>query len=305
VLEALGLSPKAAQAYQVIIANPRLSADELAELLDWPIQDLRHALDELANLALVRPSWEHPETLLAVSPVVGFASLLAKEEGDLLKRQESIANTRSEVMLLIKQYNQHYRPNKPSVEQLMGLDDTRSRIEELASDCKSEIMAFAPGGSQKPEVMAASRQPDLDILRRDVRMRTVYVQGIYNDPDSLSYAHWLAREGASVRVVAALSFRMIIYDRQQALLPVDPEDESLGSIFCGRWVESRDSRRSVTMAGSRRPREACQVPACATACEAPGYKMSSSAPLVDLGMAALRPVWRQGPWPVSLTGRQA
>jgi hypothetical protein len=103
-----------------------------------------------------------------VSPVVGFASLLAKEEGDLLKRQESIANTRSEVMLLIKQYNQHYRPNKPSVEQLMGLDDTRSRIEELASDCKSEIMAFAPGGSQKPEVMAASRQPDLDILRRDL-----------------------------------------------------------------------------------------------------------------------------------------
>jgi DNA-binding CsgD family transcriptional regulator/sugar-specific transcriptional regulator TrmB len=237
MLEALGLSAKAAQAYQAIIANPRLSADELAKLLDWPIKDLHDALDELANLALVRPSWEHPETLLAVSPAVGFASLLAREESDLLKRQEVIASTRSQVMVLIKQYSQHYQLQNPAIEQLTGLDSTRSRIEELASGCTTEMMAFAPGGAQKPEVMAASRQPDLEVLQRNVRMRTIYVQGIYNDPDSLSYAQWLAEMGASIRVAPALSFRMIIYDRQRAVVPVDPDDETVGAmLFTGTGV---------------------------------------------------------------------
>jgi DNA-binding CsgD family transcriptional regulator/sugar-specific transcriptional regulator TrmB len=237
MLEALGLSSKAAQAYQTIIANPRLSAAELAEHLDWPIADLHVALDELANLALVRPSWEHPETLLAVSPAVGFASLLAREESDLLRRQEVIANTRSEVMLLIKQYSQHYRPQRPTIEQLSGLDSIRTRIEELASDCKTEMIAFAPGGIQKPDTMAASRDPDLALLQRGVRMRTIYVQGIYNDPESLSYAQWLTEMGASVRVAAALSFRMIIYDQQRALVPVDPDEEALGALlFTGTGV---------------------------------------------------------------------
>jgi len=237
VLEALGLSSKASQTYQAIVANPRLSAAELAELLDWPIEDLHVALDELANLALVRPSWEHPETLLAVSPAVGFASLLAREESDLLRRQEAIASTRSEVMLLVKQYSQNYKLQKPTIEHLAGLDSTRSRIEELASDCKTEMMAFAPGGAQKPEVMAASRQPDLAILQRGVRMRTIYVQGIYNDPDTLCYAQWLSEMGASIRVAAALSFRMIIYDQRRALVPVDPDDEALGAmLFTGTGV---------------------------------------------------------------------
>jgi DNA-binding CsgD family transcriptional regulator/sugar-specific transcriptional regulator TrmB len=237
MLEALGLSSKAVQAYEAIIANPRLSSAELADLLDWRIEDLHNALDELADLALVRPSWEHPETLLAVSPAVGFASLLAREESELLRRQEVIASTRSQVMLLIKQYSQHYRPQKPTIEQLKGLDSIRLRIEELASDCKTEMMALAPGGAQKPEVMAASREPDLAVLQRGVRMRTIYVQAIYNDPGSLCYAQWLTEMGASVRTIPALSFRMIIYDQQQVLVPVDPDDEALGAmLFTGTGV---------------------------------------------------------------------
>jgi DNA-binding CsgD family transcriptional regulator/sugar-specific transcriptional regulator TrmB len=261
MLEALGLSSKASETYQAIVANPRLSAAELAELLDWPIEELHIALDELADLALVRPSWEHPETLLAVSPAVGFASLLAREESDLLRRQEVIASTRSEVMLLVKQYSQNYRLQRPSIEQLAGLDSTRSRIEELASDCKTEMMAFAPGGAQKPDVMAASRQPDLVVLQRGVRMRTIYVQGIYNDPDSLSYAQWLSEMGASIRVAPALSFRMIIYDQRRALVPVDPDDEALGAmLFTGTGVVKalcenfEQMWRSATPLSATRPR---------------------------------------------------
>jgi DNA-binding CsgD family transcriptional regulator/sugar-specific transcriptional regulator TrmB len=269
MLEALGLSSEAAQAYKAIIANPPLSAGELAELLDWPIKDLHDALDELANLALVRPSWEHPENLLAVSPAVGFASLLAREESDLLRRQGAIASTRSEVMQLINQYSQHYQPQKPTIEQLTGLDSTRLRIEELASNCKTDLMAFVPRGAQKPESMAAAREPDLGVLQRGVRMRTIYVQGIYNDAVTLCYAQWLTGIGASVRTVPALSFRMIIYDQQQALVPIDPDNEALGAIlFTGTGVMKalceyfeQMWRTAAPLTATRPRRQACELTA--------------------------------------------
>jgi DNA-binding CsgD family transcriptional regulator/sugar-specific transcriptional regulator TrmB len=237
MLEALGLSAKAAQAYKAIIANARLNAAGLAELLGWPIEEMHDALDELANLGLIRPSWDYPGTFLVVNPAVGFASLLAKEEGELIRHQEAIASTRSEIMLLIEQYGLHHQRQEPTIERLTGLDSTRLRIEELASACETEMMAFAPGGAQKPEVMAASREPDLGVLQRGVHMQTIYVQGIYNDPDSLCYAQWLTEMGASVRTVPALSFRMIIYDQRQALVPIDPHNEALGAIlFTGTGV---------------------------------------------------------------------
>jgi DNA-binding CsgD family transcriptional regulator/sugar-specific transcriptional regulator TrmB len=237
MLEALGLSSRAAHAYKAIIANPPLNAAELAELLGWPIEEMHGALGELASLALVKSSWQNPENLLAVNPAIGFGSLLAREESDLLRRQETIVSTRSEVMQLIKQYSEHYRLQKPTIEQLTGLDSTRLRIEELASNCETEMMAFVPRGAQKPETMAASREPDLELLQRGVRMRTIYVQAMCNDPGTLRYAQWLIEMGASIRTLPALSFRMIIYDQQQGLVPIDPDNETLGAIlFTGTGV---------------------------------------------------------------------
>ncbi len=231
MLETLGLSSEAAEVYRAIVENPQLGAADLALLLGWPTEGVHNALDELANLALIRPSWEDPRTLLAVSPAVGFASLLARKERELLQSQQEISVARSEVMQLVNRYSQQYRARNPNIERLTGLDRIRSRIEELASACQTEIMAFAPRGAQRPEVMEASRPVDLAIMMRSVRMRTIYVGGVYNDPTSLSYAHWLVEMGASVRTIAALSFRMIIYDEEHALVPVDPNDESAGAVL--------------------------------------------------------------------------
>jgi DNA-binding CsgD family transcriptional regulator/sugar-specific transcriptional regulator TrmB len=231
LLEALGLSAGAVRLYRAIVENPQLGGAELGDLLGWPVDQVHGALDELVNLALVRRSWEQPDTLLAVSPAVGFASLLAREESELLRRQEKVASTRAEVMQLVKEYSQQYQVRNPDIETLSGLDRVRSRIEELALACTSEIAAFAPGGPQDPEVMEASRPLDLAVLQRNVLMRTVYVQSIYNDQASLGYGQWLVEMGASVRTVPALSFRLIIYDRRHALVPADPQDENAGAVL--------------------------------------------------------------------------
>src|SRR5262249_1478274 len=136
----------------------------------------------------------------------------AEQERDLVRRQEAITHTRSEVMHLISHHALQYRSPDLNVERLTGIDEIRSRIEEIASACQSEVMAFAPRGAQSAEAMAASQPLDSEVLTRGVLMRTIYVEGIYNNPASLSYAQWLAKAGAHVRTVPSLSLRLIIYD---------------------------------------------------------------------------------------------
>ncbi|WP_219825798.1 helix-turn-helix domain-containing protein [Nonomuraea typhae] len=217
--------------YSAILDNPQYGVNELATLLDWPPRRVRHILDELAELSLVRPSWEHPETLLAVTPAVGFSTLLARQEQELLQRQQELAANRRAVMELIEQHSRQRAAQHPEVDHLTGLDEIRTRIEELAASCRTELMAFAPRGAQTREAMEASRPLDQAILDRGVLMRTIYVQSIYNDSLTLEYAHWLTAAGAMVRTYGALSQRLLIYDRETALVPVNPEEETRGAVL--------------------------------------------------------------------------
>jgi DNA-binding CsgD family transcriptional regulator len=231
MLESLGLTSAAAEVYNTILQNQQFGVADIIRCTGMPDEQVRNALDELARLSLVRQSWEDPQRLLVVSPIVGFASLLAEQERELAHRQEELSTTRSKVVELINNYAFHYRSPGLNVEHLIGIDEIRSRIEELASACQHEVMAFAPRGVQSPEALDASRPLDEGVLARGVLMRTLYVQGIYNNPISLGYAQWLVEQGGHVRTAPSLSLRLIIYDRQLVLAPVNPEDEKAGAVL--------------------------------------------------------------------------
>lgn len=232
MLEALGLGSEAVATYRAILANPQFGVAELVEALGWPVERVRAALDELARLSLVRPSWERPGELRVVSPELGLASLLARQEQELLVRQQQIAASRMEVTQLISEHADLFPVRAvPEMEQLTGIDEIRSRIEELAAGCQSEMLAFAPRGAQSAATMAASQPLDEAVLGRGVQMRTIYVHGLYNDPDSLQYARWLVEHGALVRTAPVLSLRLIVYDREHALVPADPEAETVGAVL--------------------------------------------------------------------------
>lgn len=232
MLESLGLGSEAGDVYQAILANPQDGVAQLAKRLGWQQERVRAALDELAELSLVRPSWQAPGKVRAVNPEVGLASLLARKERELLQRQQEISATRLQVAHLIDDYSDLCRTRRyPDFERLSGIDEIRSRIEVLAENCRADMMAFAPRGAQSAEAMSASQPLDQTVVGRGVLMRTVYVHGIYNDRSSIDYARWLVTIGARVRTTAALALRMIVYDRRLALLPVDPAAESAGALL--------------------------------------------------------------------------
>jgi DNA-binding CsgD family transcriptional regulator/sugar-specific transcriptional regulator TrmB len=207
-----------------MLAYPEFGVEDLVRHVGWTAEEVRSALDECARLALVRSSWEKPGELLPVSPEVGLQALLARQEIELLEQTRQIMASRLEVARLIDEYTTMQQERRRSdAERLTGIDEIRTRIEELTAGCDEELMAFQPGGGQEPEHRRASRQLSKGLFARGVRMRTVYLDSLYNDPPSVDYAHWLVDRGAEVRTTASLPSRMIIFGDSHALLPVDPE----------------------------------------------------------------------------------
>ncbi|MFF8592590.1 LuxR family transcriptional regulator [Streptomyces sp. NPDC015220] len=223
-----------------MISEPHLDVPGLAAHLDWPEERVRTTLDELARLALVRPSGEAAGELLVVNPELRLTALLTQEEVRLAERQQEIANSRQAVTELIGSYHQAVRNQRGlEVERIVGLELVRVRLEELSQECAEELSAFIPITRHPTDSRRAVRPLDQDLLDRGVHMRSIFLQGALNDPDTTRHFDWLTGLGGRVRTAATLPLRMIVFDRRVAIVPSDPENTASGALLLrGRGLVS-------------------------------------------------------------------
>ncbi|MEY9928011.1 DNA-binding CsgD family transcriptional regulator/sugar-specific transcriptional regulator TrmB [Catenulispora sp. GP43] len=225
----LGLGDDSASVYQEMLRAPADSATGIAHRLGWDEPRTLAALAELERLELVRPSWQTPGALRAVEPGVGLAALLSRQEAELQRRREAVEAGRLVVQDVVTQFSDTRQ--WVNVEVLTGLDAIRLRIQSLAAECRTELAGMAPGGPQSAATMAASKPLDQALLERGLQMRSLYLDSIVNDPANLEYIRWLAKAGGNVRTTATLPFRMQIYDRRLAVVPVDPNTPGSGALL--------------------------------------------------------------------------
>ncbi len=223
MLALLGLDAYAEEVYRAMLAHPGKGVSELSVLLNRPDHEIRKALDRLHELALVRPSAE--EGLRAVTPELGMEALLAQQQAELALQQQRIEESRAAAAQLIAQFAD-LRPaaQQPDVEQLVGIDQIREKLTVLTRRAKTEVMTFAPSGAHSPEDLEAAKPLDTELLGRGVHMRTIYLDSIRNSPHTVAYAEWLAERGGQVRTAPSLPVRMIIVDRETAVIPVQAEN---------------------------------------------------------------------------------
>lgn len=231
MLGLLGLPSHVSEMYRSMLRNPDCSLDELATLLGWSRESVRSALDECVRLSLVKPSWSAPENLRAVTPEVALEALLARQENDLLERQQQLADARTEVARFVDDYSAAQQELRGAViERLSNLDEIRIRIEELTQKCGTELLTFAAGGPQSEDSRQASRPLSADLAARGVVMRSIYLDSVHNDPATVEHLRWLRAHGDDVRITASLPCRMLVFDRAYGVLPTDPDDSAAGAL---------------------------------------------------------------------------
>ncbi|MFD6417783.1 helix-turn-helix transcriptional regulator [Streptomyces sp. NPDC060194] len=231
MLTALGLTPDSDRLYRLMLGDPDLGVADLAERLDWAPEQVRAALDQLADLSLLEAGTGPGGRLRVITPQLALEALYAQQQAEVARRQMELTASRAAAAELLKSYAAASPdPATTEVERLVGLDAVRRRLTALTDGARRETMGFAPGGPQTPENRAASRPLSEQLAARGVVSRTIYLDSLRNDPGSVEHARWLLSLDHRIRVVPSLPMRMFVVDARTALAPLDPEDSSRGAV---------------------------------------------------------------------------
>ncbi|MEW1647591.1 helix-turn-helix transcriptional regulator [Streptomyces sp. NPDC091219] len=230
-LHDLGLDESADTVYRAILGRRRWRIDEIADHLSLPVDRVLRTIERLAALNLVQRPDSHQDTVVPEDPQIALRSLLLRNAAELRFKHEQFETSRTAVAKLLDDFTDLY----PGVEQkhlesLVGVDAIRERLTDLAGSATRDCMTFNPGGAQSESALAASMPLDKEVISRGVLMRTVYLDSARTHTPTARYAHWLTELGGQVRTTPTLPLRMIVIDRETALLPVDPENTRRGAI---------------------------------------------------------------------------
>ncbi|MFG2693638.1 LuxR C-terminal-related transcriptional regulator [Kitasatospora sp. NPDC048407] len=226
MLEALGLSARAGRVYQAMLDHPADSVTDVAVRCDLTPGDVHDSLDELGALMLVRASAEQPGRMRAVDPSIGLADMLARQEAELASRQAALAASRAAVTRMVADRAEHHAAHG---ERLTGMDAIHRRLERMGRAAAVEVLSSQPG-QQFAEDLDASRPADAEVLDRGVAVRTLYQDSTRSQPHVSGYAHWLLSRGGEVRTAPVIPQRIVLVDRREALVPIDPDDNRKGAL---------------------------------------------------------------------------
>lgn len=232
MLATLGVDETAERVYWTMLANPGWGLGELASRLDLTEKEIRVSLDGLFALSLVRESFDHPDRFRALDPEAGLLSALARQHEDLVHRQQQVAASQAAVARMLAEHLHpaRHRPEHEGAERLTGMDAVQDRLERFSVEAESEVLTFMPGGAHSIPALLAARANDSRLLERGVAIRTVGQDSVRNHPPTLSHARFLTDAGAQFRTVPLLPPRMVVVDRRNALVPLDPDDTRKGAL---------------------------------------------------------------------------
>lgn len=255
--------------YETLLAHPDSRVPDLGARLGMDAGHVRDVLDRLARLALVRfgdDSADDAGECIPVDPAVALSALIARQRAEVAERLHELAQGQATLTELLAQRQASGADRVVGdVERITGLDAIHARIADLSRTCTREVWSFNPGGPQSAVNLASSRPLNRETLERGVRMRAVFLDSVRNDEPSLEHARWLTELGAEVRTVPTLPLRMIVVDRERALVPVDAEHSGdaallvsgngLITALVGLFGSVWQSARPVTARRSRPPNE--------------------------------------------------
>ncbi|MFF5448018.1 hypothetical protein [Streptomyces sp. NPDC012888] len=259
------LGPTAVRLYTRLLEHGAATAAALAGALglDGPAAE-RAAAELLRHRLAVQDPDDGSAPLRAVSPYTATAELVGPEENALRRRLEVLERTRARLSSLIPLYEDTYRrgADTGAVEVVESRDRVMLLISDAAARCTEEVLTVQPGGGRPPGYLERALPRDLEMLRRGVRLHTLYQHTSRYSAGTQEYVQAVTAAGAEVRTLGELFGKMLVFDRATAFLPVwDNPDAAvvlrepsavafLRSVFGHAWSLAEPFAASYTAATS-------------------------------------------------------
>lgn len=215
--------------YRAVLRAPALPVAQLAARLDLDVAAVRSRLDALVDAGLLRRSGDAVEP---VRPDVALEPHLLAREQLLLAEQRRLADERSRLAELLDDYvaGRAASGRAAEVEVVPTLSGIRARIDQLVRAARTEVLNVSTPAGDDPESVEAVREHDVEVLARGVAVRSVYPTRLREWPYLWAYTEQCVRLGEQVRLVETPPPRMVLRDREVAVLPLDTEDPDQGGL---------------------------------------------------------------------------
>jgi len=226
MLEALGLTEHEELAYQRLVTLTAESAVNLAAALAIEPRVAVTALAGLEEKGLVARSVADPECFTAAPPTVALGALVAE-------RQESLRRAQLQLATLAESYRSGAaeRTFIDVMEVVRGRQAVAQRFLQLQRGARAEVLAFVK--SSVAVVSPEDNEDDDRALQRGVRYRLVIEAGSFERPGYFDVVRATADAGGDCRVRESVPLRLLVVDREIALLPLlgDRDDHGSGALL--------------------------------------------------------------------------
>lgn len=227
VFEVLGLSPDEERVYRMLIARP----DEPASALPGAAGVARHQLQtvvaSLERKGLVTRTATRPVRYVAAPPESGLEVLL-------LQRSQELQRARAHVAQLAHEYRRSAaRQTNRDLVEILPADAVGRRVQQMFMGAREEILGFdrSPFGPAPPDEFIEFK---VDLLHQGVHVRGICDWELLRDAAYVGFLERVGAAGEQTRTIATLPMRLLITDRETALLSLDAEEDSEEAILVHR-----------------------------------------------------------------------
>jgi DNA-binding CsgD family transcriptional regulator len=198
-------------------------ADVTNEINDGP-EAVEEALEALVDLGLLRSSLEGTVFHL-VSPQAALGRMLAPITDDIKRsqRQYQVAQTRFARFLAVHDEAIRQIDRCDDVQILMGTQLINEEIERTVRQARQEVLTAQPAVGRSSAALEAAWRDIAPVLRRGVRMRTLYNHSARFSAITRQYSERAAAAGAEVRTRVGGFQRVVIVDREVAFIPAQDD----------------------------------------------------------------------------------
>ncbi|AUH44396.1 helix-turn-helix domain-containing protein [Streptomyces sp. CMB-StM0423] len=263
MLRALGLGPAAEAVYMALMAQPMACPHDLARQTGIAAAEVARVLADLEKRGLVsvadwpdgdesRPAGRSDVALSVryrlAPPSVALAPFLVEQRNALHQAESAFS-------MLIEQYrNTAVNSAGGVVEVVAGVEQVAHRFHQLQFGAQRELLVFLVGAP-----VAVPRE-DADLaessaLDRGVDFRVVAARDYLDGPGVVRDVRGAVKSGLELRLADSLPLKMVVSDRQRAMVPLDMADSdaepsaivihrsglltALVHLFEGEWDRAR------------------------------------------------------------------
>jgi sugar-specific transcriptional regulator TrmB len=222
-LETLGISEIEERVYEALLDRSGATSAELERDLALPARKLERVIEQLEQKGLATWTTGQPRRYIPASPDIAVEALV-------LRRQDELHRARAEIQRLQERAAEGAGDRRQMIELVTTREAERHVFEQMQHAAKHELIFL----ERPPILIAGPEQPnetEMKALARGVRYRSIADKAFLEIPGVARRIRADMAAGEEVRVVSQLPFKMVMADRNIALIPLNLEKPGSPSLL--------------------------------------------------------------------------